>query len=98
MENNLERNNMSQQTALELVISQLKEHITKSAHNQLGTNRTGEYRIGLVKAIDFCEQAKAMEKDQHKQTWLDSTAQFDNAAAMTYKKDFEQYYNETYNK
>ena len=41
------------------------------------------------------EQAKAMEKEQHKQTWLDSTAQFDNAAEMTYKKDFEQYYNET---
>jgi hypothetical protein len=40
------------------------------------------------------EQAKAMEKGQHKQTWL---AQFDNAAEMTYKKDFEQYYNETFN-
>jgi hypothetical protein len=42
-------------------------------------------------------QAKEMEKKQHKQTWFDSTAQFDNAAAMTYKKDFEQYYNETFN-
>jgi hypothetical protein len=42
------------------------------------------------------EQAKEMEKEQHKQTWLDSTAQFDNAAEMTYKKDFEQYYNETF--
>jgi hypothetical protein len=60
---------MSQQTVLELVISQLKEHITKSAHNQLGTNRTGDYRIGLVKAIDFCEQAKELEKQQ-KQKYL----------------------------
>jgi hypothetical protein len=42
------------------------------------------------------EQAKEMEKERHKQTWLDSTAQFDNAAEMTYKKDFEQYYNETF--
>ena len=44
---------------------------------------------------DF-EQAKEMEKEGHKQTWLDSTAQFDNAAEMTYKKDFEKYYNETF--
>jgi hypothetical protein len=50
---------------------------------------------GKLSAVDFY-QAKAMEKEQHKQTWFDSTAQFDNAAAMTYKKDFEQYYNETY--
>jgi hypothetical protein len=79
---------MPRQTALELVISQLKEHITKSAHNQLDTNRTGDYRIGLVKAIDFCEQAKEMEKQQHKQTYyqgLNSNFQ-----------DFEQYYNETF--
>jgi hypothetical protein len=61
---NLKRSNMPQQTALELVISQLKEHITQSAHNQLGTNRTGDYRIGLLKAIDFCEQAKELEKEQ----------------------------------
>jgi hypothetical protein len=62
--NNKKRNNMPQQTALELVISQLKEEIRKSAHNQLGTNRTGDYRIGLVKAINFCEQAKELEKEQ----------------------------------
>lgn len=37
-----------------------------------------------------------LEKEQHKETWFDSTAQFDNAAEMTYKKSFEQYYNETY--
>jgi hypothetical protein len=62
--NNKKRSNMPQQTALELVISQLKEEIRKSAHNQLGTNRTGDYRIGLVKAINFCEQAKELEKEQ----------------------------------
>ena len=79
---------MPQQTALELVISQLKEEIRKSAHNQLGTNRTGDYRIGLLKAIDFCEQAKELEKEQHRKTYhqgLNSNFQ-----------DFEQYYNETY--
>ena len=40
--------------------------------------------------------ASEMEKQQHKETWFSSTAQFDNAAEMTYKKDFEQYYSETY--
>jgi hypothetical protein len=59
-----------------------------------------EWLIGQIKGYESdCEifqQAKEMEKEQHKQTWLDSTAQFDNAAEMTYKKDFEQYYNETF--
>ena len=52
------------QTAVEWLVEQLKEQIIKSAHNKLGTNRTGDYRIGLSKAIDFCEQAKEMEKEQ----------------------------------
>jgi hypothetical protein len=45
----------------------------------------------LSKAIE-------MEKYQHKDTWFESTTQFDNSAEMTYKKDFEQYYNETFKK
>jgi hypothetical protein len=81
---------MSQQTALELVISQLKEHITKSAHNQLGTNRTGDYRIGLVKAIDFCEQAKELEKQQ-----IIEAYKYGNQSDVYFKP--EQYYNETFN-
>ncbi len=44
------------------------------------------------------EQAKEMEKEQHSRTWFDSTAQFDNSAEMTYKKDFKDYYNETFKK
>jgi len=48
--------------------------------------------LALIKEKNFLEK----EKEQHKQTWFDSTAQFDNAAAMTYKKDFEHYYNETF--
>lgn len=37
------------------------------------------------------------EKEQHKETWFRSTAQFDNSAEITYKKLFEEHYNETYN-
>jgi hypothetical protein len=47
--------------------------------------------------MDF-EQAKGMEKRQHKKTWFESTAQFGNETEMVYKKDFEQYYNETFKK
>jgi hypothetical protein len=49
-------------------------------------------------AFEAYQQAKQMEEEQNKKTWFDSTLQFDNAAEMTYKKDFEQYYNETYGK
>jgi hypothetical protein len=42
------------------------------------------------------EQAKDMEREQHKKTYFDSTSQFDNSAEMTYKKSFDEYYNETY--
>ena len=47
------------------------------------------------------EQSKEMEKEQHRQTWFDSTSQFDNSVEMTFKKDFfkkdfDRYYNETY--
>lgn len=37
-----------------------------------------------------------IEKQQHEKTWYDSTLQFDNAAQMTNKKLFEDYYTETY--
>ena len=46
---------------IDWLINQLESHIVLSAHNKLGTNRTGDYRIGLRKAIDFCHQAKEME-------------------------------------
>lgn len=46
---------------IDWLINQLENHIVLSAHNKLGTNRTGDYRIGLRKAIDFCHQAKEME-------------------------------------
>ncbi len=47
---------------------------------------------------DIHNQAKEMEEEQHQKTWFESTTQFDNSAEMTYRKEFEQYYNETFNK
>lgn len=63
------------QTAVDLVIEQLKEQIRKSAHNELGTNRTGEYRIGLTKGIELIEQAKEME----------------NKNAVLFAKEYDEY-------
>ena len=42
------------------------------------------------------QQAKEMEKQQHKETWFLSTSQFANESEMLYKKDFEQYFNEKF--
>jgi len=80
-------NKNKQQTAVEQFLQDLQDILPSSVDT--------ETAIKLLMAL---KRAKELEKKHHKQTWLDSTAQFDNAAAMTYKKDFEQYYNETYNK
>jgi hypothetical protein len=45
---------------------------------------------------DILEKAKEMEEEQHQETWFESTKQFDNSAEMTYKKEFKQYYKETF--
>jgi hypothetical protein len=85
------------QTAVENIIEKLKEQIRKSAHNKLGTNRTGDYRIGLIKAIGLCKQAKEMEKQQiidavnlpKENRWYD---------AKLYNSSGEQYFNQTFKK
>jgi len=80
------------QTAVEWLIDQLEEHIRKSAHNELGTIRTSDYRIGLRKAIDFCEQAKEMEKRQIIDSWNDGLF----GSLRKGEDNAEQYYNETF--
>jgi hypothetical protein len=92
---------MPQQTALELVISQLKEHNHNLPTINLGTNRTGDYRIGLVKAIDFCEQAKEMEKEQHLKwnKFLETEKTLGISDVKTIERIqwyYNQYYNETF--
>jgi hypothetical protein len=50
----------------------------------------------MIEWISIFEQAKGMEKQQHKETWFLSTSQFANESEMLYKKDFEQYFNEKF--
>ncbi len=78
------------QTAVESII----KFCEQMANQDLNSHRGAYFNV-----IKFCkDQAKEMEKQQHKQTWFESTSQFANEAEMLYKKDFEQYYNETLNK
>jgi hypothetical protein len=85
---------MKKQTAVEQFIEQLEQQGDSWENASIGRMNIS---IKIEDYLKLIEQAKAMEKEHHEQTWLDSTAQFDNAAEMTYRKEFEQYYNETFN-
>jgi len=75
---------MAQQTAVEWLYS----HLFPKQLDGFSDEEWGK----IDKAF---EQAKKIEKEQIKKSWFDSTLQFDNAASID-KKEFEQYYNETY--
>jgi hypothetical protein len=49
-----------------------------------------------IERLSVTDKAKQMEEEQHKNTWFDSTLQFDNSAGIVFTSGFEQYYNETY--
>ena len=50
------------------------------------------FEATIGESINALNHAKAIEKQQMQNIWLDSTMQFDNAAAMTYAIEFEQYF------
>ena len=89
-----------QQTALDIVIVQLKEQIEKSAHKDAGTIRTVDYRIGLTKAIEFCDKAKEMEKEKMTNAIVESMKNkfrvYTESGLEHFIEIAEQYYNETY--
>ena len=85
------------QTAVEWLVEQLNEHIRKSAHNKLDTKRSGDYRIGLRKAIDFCEQAKEMEKQQIIDAWNNGQSDGVSVVSQQLYEPAKKYYNETFN-
>jgi hypothetical protein len=83
--------NNKQQTAVDSLKDFFKQY--DLAHSSLDYY---EFKIPMhIFDLKF-QETKEMEKKQHKKTWLDSTSQFDNAAEMTFKKDFDDHYNETY--
>jgi len=54
--------------------------------------------VDLRTTLFYCEQAKAMEKEQIENAYKDSTSQFSVDARMDYPKSAEQYYKEKFNK
>jgi hypothetical protein len=74
------------QTAVEFLTEKVSEIIGRIP-------LTVEQEEALLEAL---EKAKDMEEEQHQETWFESTKQFDNSAEMTYKKEFKQYYTETF--
>ena len=57
---------------------------------------TSEELVGNINK--WFEQAKAMEKEQHDNTWIDSRLECKGDDYIGKEKTFEQYYNETYGK
>lgn len=80
------------QTAVEYLFMMLANHNILN-HKVLADNKHLTELTYRIKT-----DAKQMEKEQMKESWFNSTLQFDNAASMVDKKEFEQYYNETYGK
>jgi hypothetical protein len=78
------------QTAVEWLFLQMENLITKAKVTDMDNN---DFVIEKVKLL---QQAKQMEEEQHQKTWFESTTQFDNSAEMIYRKEFKQYYNETF--
>jgi hypothetical protein len=79
-------------TAIQEAIEKINEQIRKSAHNELETNRSGDYRIGLNKAINILEDFKELEKQQIIDAYKDGVTG-DSGSINS-----EQYYNQTFNK
>jgi hypothetical protein len=89
---------MSKQTAVEWLVNELEEYIRKSAHNELGTMRGSDFRIGLTKAIELCEQAKQMEKEQIKEAYNYGWDDRHKELNKIWDDDAdENYYNKVYN-
>lgn len=85
-------NSPKTKTAIQELIEELRSLAFTECH--IGT---GDIVLSQGHIDELEEKYLKKEKEQNKETWFRSTAQFDNAAEMTYKKLFDEYYEETYN-
>jgi len=91
-------------TAVQQLIERIEKQIELSAHNKLGTNRTGDYRIGLNKALSFAFDALEAENKQIVSAYLSAIGYSGNCEShqmrmldKRFLEQAEQYYNETTN-
>ena len=80
---------MAQQTAVEWLIEQMRNGNLESYHKKKGWNISHSANI-----INPLEQAKAMEKEQIKNSFNDGYCKGDEELSWN---DIEKYYNKTYN-
>ena len=84
-------NSPKPKTTIQELIEELRSLTFTECH--IGT---GDIVLSQGHIDELEEKYLKKEKEQNKETWFSSTAQFDNAAAMPYKKLFDEYYNQTY--
>ncbi len=87
---------MKKQTVIEWLVEQLEQQIVLSKNPNCVTKRTGDYRIGLRHAIDLCDQAKQMEKQQRISDYYQGACdESDNHGAQYIcESNAEKWYNE----
>lgn len=78
-------NEDKQQTAVEWLVEQMIKEISK--HLSIEISQQG---------MDLINQAKVIEKDQHRTTWLDAQIEKVDENYHGKVKTFEEYYNEIY--
>ena len=96
-------------TAMQELIDEIRQQIIKSAQGKNLTNRTGEYRIGLTKAIELATEKLEKEKEQIIEARLDGFKisgegwngeypfEGESCKEINTRIDNEGYYNQTYN-
>jgi hypothetical protein len=79
------------QTVIDIALEQIYQAIVKSKNPDALTKRTGEYRIGLRKAMEILSDLKEMEKEQIIATYKEGHyhLEFDSFNP-------QRYYNETF--
>lgn len=85
------------QTVIDIALEQIYQAIVKSKNPDALTKRTGEYRIGLRKAMDILSELKEMEKEQMRDVWDESRSEYMGDNYIGKEKSFEDYYNEIFN-
>jgi len=79
---------MSKQTAVNWLIEQLELESINDYSSFGQPHKVISLDVSTFQTL--FDQARAMEREQLKNAWFDSTMQFDNAAEMNSKKSFDK--------
>ena len=85
---------MAQQTAVDWYTEQLRK-LAFDANHHLGL---GDIRLTQGQIDELCEQAKEMDWEQKLDSFCEGRLYEIASSRKLNKREFEQYYNETYNK